>query len=262
MRFISKLLLLAIFALIGFNNLVNSPDYSNYILHINSDYLDTLSGSYYGYYSLLLLVDASEFDFVFVLWFLNWITLSVVLLRKKYSIYFVLCYGIMFGWIWHTVQLRQGAIMFIILILLSLEIPKKKFKLLASLFGLFWHRVVFLVILNFKVWPVYVLLAFLLMQIFIGLIHPLNTFNMFTTVVFLAIVLFYKTNKKINVTLLVLLACYFIGGLFDTILASRSLELSLLVVLTEIDSSRYKYYMFIPFVMAGLSFRNWLVLLS
>jgi len=252
LKLLSKIVIIVIFASVSFYNLSDSPDYNNYLLHSTKDYFEGFQDISYLYYAVILICSILQISFINVLWMLNWIPLTIVMANSRISVYFVFIYMILFSWIWHTIQLRQGAILWLIIVIIMSRRRKFLKLILAILAGRFWHKASFLFVYVGRISAFRALFIMNCLLMFTAVTHPLNTFNMFTLMVFLGLSVLVWNRTKIRLTLPILLFGYFIGAYFSPILASRCIELSLLVLLIEIDTSQTRMLMAAPFILCGI----------
>ena len=105
--------------ILSFSWYQTSQDYAQYYLHFaqfNDNLNLNLYSSYTPFIALFVIYFESAEAFVLLLWIMNWVLVFYFLLyRNNFNNLFLLSYFILFSYLWHSNQLRQGIIMPIII---------------------------------------------------------------------------------------------------------------------------------------------------
>lgn len=232
---LNKFLLYIVFSIISFFQLKNSHDFEQYVLQIEQ--LENLrsfgplsSYSLFLEYIILFLENAEYF--VFLLWFFNWFSIFLLITNKKFNFWFLLNYLILFSYLWHSNQLRQGIIMPIFILyyfkVLNNEINYKKFSIIAFFLSI-WH-LASLALYSFfiKIKLHYLIIPALIFSAYMG---GQNTLLNLSSVSVLLLILVSLKKKSSSTNLIVFFYIIFlVFRPFSPVISSRMLELSLLSI--------------------------------
>jgi len=230
----------SIFCLLSLGWLLTSHDYIQYFLHFDQ-FINLVSENSYSSYMIfvgfMLLFLKSGTTFVYVLWALNWISVYYFLVYKnKFNAWFLLSYFIIFSYLWHSNQLRQGMLMpFLIHFYYNrLKFSNKKIILYAILLST-WHLSLLVLLsffknsIDFNKKFIYLLPFLMIISFIIG--GRVSLFNITSLLVLISFLLALKLNSN-SLNLPLLFFCFFLLFRYfeDGILASRMLELSCLIL--------------------------------
>jgi hypothetical protein len=228
------------FCLLSFGWLLTSHDYIQYFIHFDQ-FINLVSKNSYSSYMIfvgfMLLFLKSGTTFVYVLWALNWISVYFFFIYKnKFNAWFLLSYFIIFSYLWHSNQLRQGFLMPVLIHLYynRLKLSNKKIILYAILLST-WHLsftillTFFKNVIDFNKRFIYLLPFLMITSFIIG--GRVSLFNITSFLVLISFLLAFKLNLK-SLNLPLLFFCFFLVFRYfeDGILASRMLELSCLIL--------------------------------
>ena len=241
------------FIILSFGWLINSHDYDQYFLHfaefhtLEFNQYSSISGfitwlgfslSVYEYIlSFLILYLKSADEFVYLLWLTNWLSIFYFFIYKnKFNTWFILTYLIVFSYLWHSNQLRQGIIVPIILHLYynRQTILNKKILLFTIILSS-WHLASLICLtyiknlISFKEKYFYLIYLFLFFSLIMG--GRVTLINVSSIIVLILLIVSFKIkSNSFNLPLTFFLAFLLLRSYGDGILASRMLELSCLIL--------------------------------
>ena len=233
-----KVLVFILFCLLSFTQFLNSHDFQQYILQ--AEQLENIRDfgplNVYVFFIdfLLSLLNKAEL-FVYALWVLNWVFIFYFFIYKgkdKFNFWFLISYLILFEYLWHSNQFRQGLIMpafiFFYFKILDNKINNMKYLTISSILSV-WHLVSLSMFSYYIKFRLHYLIPFaLIFSFYMGGNNTLINISS-VSVLFMILISLKKKIKSIN-----LISFFFIVFLvfrpFSEIISSRMLELSLLVI--------------------------------
>jgi len=268
-----RYLLFICFLYFSFSVYSTSHDYEQYVLHFDtfqSLNLESLGGTlgflsiyiYFIQYVLSYINDGETFGFV--LWALNWISIFYFFIynsKNKFNFWFLLSYFILFTYLWHSNQLRQGiiipAVLYIYITALNGEISKLRFLIYSSLLS-FWHLASVTTFFYFIKRKIYFLIPFFfIFSLYFGGSNTLINFS--SLCVLIAIMYSVKKRSK---TINFVLGCFLLFMLarpYSAAISSRMLELSLLsfpLLLNQKNTNFLRIFMILLCVLISLNNSN------
>lgn len=240
------------FCLASFGWLLTSHDYIQYYNHFDQ-FINLVDKNTYSSYMIFigftLLFLKSGAIFVYVLWALNWISVYFFLIYKnKFSAWFLLSYLIIFSYLWHSNQLRQGVLMPILIHIYHnrLKFSNKIIIVYAAILST-WHLSVLVLlsfvknIINFSRQFIFILPILIIISLIAG--GRISLFNISSLLVLISFFIAYNLNSKsLNLPLLFFSFFLIFRNIEDGILASRMLELSCLIFPLLLIENRKLYF--------------------
>ena len=237
MNFLNRHIIYFIFLIISYNQLVNSHDFEQYILQ--AEQLENIRdfgalNVYVFFIDIIISVLENSFFFVYFLWILNWLSIYYFLIylgENKFNFWFLLTYFLLFGYLWHTNQLRQGLVMpiFIYYFIKKIEgsISNTKYLSISSLLST-WHLASLSMFSIFIKIKLHYLIPFAIF--FSYATGGENTLINFSSLsIFLMILISLKKKSKYLNIISFLFIIFLIFRPYSSVISSRMLELSLLV---------------------------------
>lgn len=234
-----KNFIFSFFCLLSFGWLLTSHDYIQYYTHFDQ-FINlvniNLYSSYFIFVGFMLFFLKSATIFVYVLWILNWISVYFFLVYKnKFNAWFLLSYLIIFSYLWHSNQLRQGVLMPILIHLYHNRLKfSNKIILLYAVILSTWHLSILVLlsfvknIINYNKKFIFILPFLIIISLVVG--GRVSLFNTSSLLVLISFLIAFKLNSKsLNLPLLFFSFFLVFRHIEDGILASRMLELSCLI---------------------------------
>ena len=235
-----KYFLFLFFMLLSFGWLLYSHDYESYFNHFNvyKNSLELNQISIYPFFvaTLYLILNSPE-DFVYILWILNWISVFYFIIHKNnFNNWFLLNYLILFSYLWHSNQLRQGLIVPAILhIYFNRKVISNFKKIIFGIILSSWHLASVIVfsflkdLINYNRKIFFLLPFFICFSLIIG--GRISLFNITSLLVLICLYFSYKINlSSFNLPLSFFIFFLLFRSLDDGVFGSRMLELSCLVL--------------------------------